>query len=83
MAEAEQLGVAGGTTVESVMSGSPAERGGLRTGDVITAVGERAVTSSSGLVVALRHHQPGDAVHIVYWRDGRRHEATVTIGHHS
>jgi S1-C subfamily serine protease len=83
MAEAEQLGVAGGTTVESVMSGSPAERGGLRTGDVITAVGERAVTSSSGLVVALRRHHPGDAVHIVYWRDGHRHEATVTIGHHA
>ncbi len=80
MAEAEQLGMSGGVTVRSVMGGSPAERGGLVAGDVITEVGDHAVTSSSGLVVAMRHHKPGDEVAVVYWRDGQRREATVTIG---
>ena len=46
---------------------------------MITEVGGLPVVSSSGLVVAMRHHQPGDEVVITYWRDGRRHEVTVTV----
>ena len=49
---------------------------------MITEVGGPPVASSSGLVVAMRHHQPGDEVVVAYWRDGRRHEVTVTLDEH-
>ena len=70
-----------GAKVQRVMAGSPAAKGGLQVGDVITEVDGERVLSSSGLVVALREHKPGRVVTLGYWRGGRHHEAEVTIGH--
>jgi putative serine protease PepD len=80
--EAGSMAVRGGATVRKVMGGSPAERSGLAPDDVITEVGGRPVDSSSGLVVAMRQHKPGDQVVVGYWRDGQHHETTVTIEPH-
>src|SRR4029077_20129445 len=47
----------GGVLVRSVMAGSPAERGGLRAGDVIVRVGDARVTTAldvSGRIRAVR-----------------------------
>jgi putative serine protease PepD len=82
MAEAAAMGVPGGALVSEVRSGSPADDGGVRPDDVVIEVGGQTVTSSSGVVLAMRHHKPGDEVVLAYWRDGRRHEATVTIDQH-
>lgn len=82
MAEAEQIGVSGGAAVRKAISGGPAAHSGLAADDVITEVGELPVVSSSGLVVALRHHRPGDEVAVTFWRDGHRHEVTVTVDEH-
>jgi S1-C subfamily serine protease len=79
MAEADRLGLPGGAAVESVLDGSPADEGGLQRGDVITWVGGHRVVSSSGLVVAMREHEPGEQVDVTYWRDGRRYEVTLTL----
>jgi S1-C subfamily serine protease len=78
-AEAEAMGVSHGAIVRRVMPGSPAADMGLVEGDVITELGDVHVATSSELVVALRHHRPGDEVDVAYWRDGRRHRATVVI----
>lgn len=78
-AQAETMGVPGGAMVRRVTSGSPAARSGLAPADVITEIGDHPVASSSGLVVAMRHHQPGDEVVVRYWRDGRARQTTVTI----
>jgi S1-C subfamily serine protease len=80
--ESGAMGRRGGATVRKVMAGSPADRGGLAPDDVITELGSRPVSSSSGLVVAMRRHKPGDEVVIGYWRDGQHHEATVTVERH-
>jgi putative serine protease PepD len=79
MAEAARMGVPGGAAVEAVLGGSPAAVAGLEVDDVITELGGHRVASSSGLVVAMRHHKPGEEVDITYWRDGRRHELTLTL----
>ena len=36
-------------------------------------------TSMSSLVVALRSHQPGDAVAVTFVRDGQQRAAMVTL----
>ncbi len=79
MAQAHALGVPGGATVRHVAAGSPAALAGLAPHDVITNVGGDRVSSSSGLVVAVRRHKPGEHVVIGYWRGGQRHTTTVTI----
>ena len=53
-----------------VMPGSPADRAGLVSGDVITEMGAEHVRSSTDLVIALRSHKPGEVVVVGYWRGG-------------
>lgn len=76
---AERMAVPGGAVVRHVADGSPAARSGLTADDVITSLGEDEVLSSSGLVVAMRDHVPGDRVMVGYWRNGQPHEAMVTV----
>lgn len=77
--QARAIGVPGGATVRRVAAGSPAELAGLAPHDVITDVDGDRVSSSSGLVVAVRRHKPGEKVVVGYWRAGHRHKTTVTI----
>jgi len=58
----------GGAKLVTVADGSPAAVAGLQPGDIVLGIDARFVTSSSDLVVALRSHEPGDAVAISYRR---------------
>ncbi|MDQ3354640.1 MAG: PDZ domain-containing protein, partial [Actinomycetota bacterium] len=58
----------------------PAQGGGLRTDDVIVAVGEREVPSMSALVIALREQAPGDRVDLAVLRNGQRELLSVELG---
>ena len=68
---AAEWGVPGGAEVETVVEGSPAADAGLRDDDVVTNVGDTAITGMGDLVTALRHLDPGDDVRLGYLRDGR------------
>jgi S1-C subfamily serine protease len=78
-ADAVDAGLRGGAEVTDVVPGGPAEAGGLRAGDIIAAVGEVAVPSMSGLVVALRERAPGEVVTLRVLRDGEEREHLVTL----
>jgi hypothetical protein len=68
-----------GVPLGQVVSGSAAERAGLRAGDVIVRFGARLVDGFEELVGALRGHRPGDVVRVHYLRDGIEHETTATL----
>jgi putative serine protease PepD len=63
----------GGARVESVDPGSPADRAGLRAGDVIVSVGGKPIADPDGLVRAIDARKPGQTAALVYIRDGARH----------
>ncbi|HJT36810.1 MAG TPA: trypsin-like peptidase domain-containing protein [Actinomycetota bacterium] len=69
----------GGALIQSVVSGGPADRAGLRIGDVIIAVNGTQISSFDDLISALSTHQPGQQVQIGYLRAGTHHTATVTL----
>ena len=69
-----------GAYVNSVASGSAAEKAGLKEGDVIVKVDGEAITSASDLILAVRAHNPNDQVSVTYLRDGKEETATVTLG---
>jgi membrane-associated protease RseP (regulator of RpoE activity) len=73
----------GGASITGVRDGSPAADAGLKTGDVITKVGDTAVTNDRELVNAIQAHKPGDTVTITYTRNGTSAQATVTLGDRS
>jgi hypothetical protein len=59
-----------GVRLGGVRPGSPADKAGLRAGDVILRFAGMGVKSLDDLVFALRSRRPGDAVEVVYLRDG-------------
>jgi putative serine protease PepD len=68
-----------GAQLASVQDGSPAADAGLRVGDVITAVGDRVVTSSTELTAAVRSAQPGDKVTLTVRRGQDSSKVDVTL----
>lgn len=69
-----------GAQIASVVSAGPAQRAGLRVGDVIKRVGSTRVTDPSQLSSLISKKQPGDTVSIVVARGGRTQTVTVTLG---
>jgi hypothetical protein len=69
-----------GLRLGSVLSGSGAERAGLRDGDVIVRIADTSINGFDDLRRVLTRQQPGDTVRVVYLRDGQDHAASVTLG---
>ena len=69
-----------GVKISSVMPDSPAEKAGMREGDIITAFDGEMVTDLKSYSEILKRHQPGDTVKVVLLRDGSEMEVTLTLG---
>jgi S1-C subfamily serine protease len=67
-----------GATVTGVLSGGPAQRAGVATGDVIRTIDGRRITSSSDLVRVLDTRRPGDQIQLG-WVDRSGNSRTATI----
>jgi len=71
---------ASGAAIEAVVPGGPAASADLVPGDVITAVGGRAVSSPAALQALMRSEKPGTKVSVTYLdRNGTRSSTTVTF----
>ncbi|HEY0950717.1 S1C family serine protease [Nocardioides sp.] len=69
-----------GAEIDEVMPDTPAEKGGLRKGDVIVEVEGERVTDGIALIVAIRSHQPGETVEFTVLRDGEEKTLSLTLG---
>ena len=72
--------VYGSGNTPAVASGSPADKAGLKQGDVITKVNDETVGTQGGLSSILGEYKPGDQVTITYVRDGKTQTVTLTLG---
>lgn len=69
-----------GVHISEVTPGSPAAAGGLRAGDVITAVARKEVRYSAQLFDALLNYYPGDEIELTVLRGERSRTVTVVTG---
>jgi putative serine protease PepD len=69
-----------GAQVSQVVSGSPADKAGLKAGDVITAVSGTTISGADELTAAVGSRAPGDAVTLTIDRSGSTKTITVTLG---
>lgn len=69
-----------GLKLTGVRALSPADVGGLKPGDIIVEFAGKEVKDLYSYSDALYAHKPGDTVKIVYLRDGKRIETSVTLG---
>ncbi|HET8540706.1 MAG TPA: M20/M25/M40 family metallo-hydrolase [Anaeromyxobacter sp.] len=68
-----------GVLLTGVRPGSPAERAGLASGDVLLRVGTTRLVSLQDLAFALRSHRPGDEVEIEWQRGAERRTVRVRL----
>jgi hypothetical protein len=71
--------VAGGFRISDVRDGSPAQKAGLKGGDIIFEFGGKPVANLMEFTYALRAFKPGDEVLVKWKRDGQTMEGKTTL----
>ncbi len=69
-----------GALVSSVEPGSPAEKAGIKPGDVILSVDGKAIDQSVDLPRIVGETKPGIALALQVWRKGATQDVRVTVG---
>lgn len=80
MAKALGLKKVGGALIGSVLPDEPADKAGLRAGDVIIRVGDHDIDSASALTRSVANLKPDTKVDVVALRDGKEVKVTVKLG---
>ena len=64
----------------SVQSGGPAEKAGIKDGDIITKVNGYEVGKVASVASLVSEYEPGDTVEVTVIRDGKERAFKVTLG---
>ena len=79
---AQQFGLPdqNGALVADVLPGSPADKAGLKSGDVIVGVNDKPVTGADNLKLVISQLEPGSSARVGIIRDGASKTVAVTLG---
>ncbi len=80
VARAMKAPSAKGAVVTQVVPGSPADKAGLRAGDLVTQINGKAVENTSALRKSIGRNAPGSKITLTVLREGKSSELTVTLG---
>ncbi len=79
----DMTGEPGGVRLSGVRTGSPADSGGIRAGDIIIGIGADTVANLNDMQNALVRHHPGETVDIRVRRGDQTLTLTVKLGRRS
>lgn len=81
-ADAEVYGLEriAGAHVVQIQEGTPADKAGLRIGDVILALDDEPIEDATDLTTRLARREPGERVQLAVVRDRKRQNVTVQLG---
>jgi S1-C subfamily serine protease len=68
-----------GVKLAGVKEGGPAEKAGIRGGDIVIRVGSKEIKNLYDYAFALGEFKPGDVVEVVVLRDGQEVMLSVTL----
>lgn len=80
--EAKALGIdpkTKGALVEMVVPGSPADKAGLKSGDVIVGFNGKPIANTNAFRMNVAASQIGKPYNLTYYRDGREHSTQVVL----
>jgi serine protease Do len=78
-AETYKVPVENGAVVAQVMPDSPAEKAGMKRGDVISAIDGKEMKKSSDVVFYVRNKLAGDTVSLEIYRDSKKQTVKVEL----
>jgi len=73
-------GFKNGVLVQAVTPGGPADKAGLKPGDIILSIDGRSIKDGNDLVADIAGRHPGSSARIGYIRNGKEADTTVSIG---
>jgi serine protease Do len=73
-------GFKNGVLVKQVQPDGPADKAGIKPGDIITTVDGRSIKDGDDLVNEIAGRRPGSTIRLGYVREGKPMDTTVTIG---
>ena len=76
----ERMGYPAGAVVKSVISGGPAYKSGIRSGDIIVQYGDIKISDYSKLNPAVAASKPGQTVKVKIYRAGKYYYANIQVG---
>ncbi len=79
IAESVGLGTAKGALIMDVGAGSPAEKAGLKSGDIVLSFAGKEIKEMRFLPRLVAETKIGTSVAVSYWRDGKSHTTNVSI----
>lgn len=75
----EYFEVKNGVLIDEVMKDSPAEKSGLKAGDIIVSINDRKIEDYQDLVRTINYYNPEEEVSISYVRKGDTEETRVIL----
>ena len=79
LAKQYNLGSQNGILVTDLASGGPAAKAGVKSGDVITAIGDITIEPSRPFINALLQYKPGQQITVTLVRQGKTMNVNVTL----
>ena len=73
-------GFKNGVLIQEVQPSGPADKAGLKPGDIITTIDGRSIKDGDDLVNEIASRRPGSTARLGFLRDGKAQDTTVTIG---
>lgn len=68
-----------GVYINEVQKGSAAEKGGLKSGDVIVSIDGKKITSAASVQEQVNNYHPGDEATVTYMREGKQHDTKIVF----
>jgi S1-C subfamily serine protease len=73
------LAVNEGVLITNIVTGSPAEKSGLKEGDVITMMNDTNIVSTRDLAEELYTSKIGEKISVTYWRSNVKQTTELTL----
>ncbi len=69
-----------GALIDGLTEGGPAEKAGLKKGDIVVKLDDRLIDTSDALVAGVRSRQPGETAKLTYVRGNETKTVDVVLG---
>jgi putative serine protease PepD len=70
----------GGALIGGVVASGPADKAGIKTGDLVTKIGNTQINGATDLINAVQAAKVGDQIAMTIKRNGAEQQVTVTLG---